>query len=477
MTSVTDIPTNAATADTSAPSPASTVSWAPLLVVLAGTSMTFLDFFIVNVALPSIHNELHAGPDAVQLVVAGYGLSFAVGMISGGRLGDLYGRRRMFTIGLLLFTLTSAACGLAPNAGLLVAARVAQGGAGALMTPQVLAILGAIYTGVHRAKAFAAYGLAMGIAGVLGQLLGGALIEANIGGSGWRGIFLINVPVGLTALALTNRALPESRGHRARLDTMGTVLVTAGLIAVILPLVEGQQHGWPDWTWISLALSPVLLVGFWGHQRRRQAADRSPLIDLALFADRNFGYGSLASLTFSLVPPSLFFLLALYLQQGRGFSPLFSGVIFAAVGAGFFAAVLTAEAMTARLGRQILALGALVVAAGCGLLAALAGSSSSLELAPGLAITGFGIGMVLVPLSAMVLAGVAPEHAGSASGVLSTAQQIGGALGIAVIGVVYYRCLGGATSSDITHAFTICLVVLAGLTVLTAALVQLLRDK
>jgi EmrB/QacA subfamily drug resistance transporter len=460
----------AATRITTEPPPA---RWGPMVVVLAGTFMTFLDFFIVNVALPSIHTELHAGADAVQLVVAGYGLAFAVGMISGGRLGDLYGRRRMFSLGLLLFTLTSAACGLAPTAGTLVAARVAQGAAGALMTPQVLAILGTVYAGAQRAKAFAAYGLAMGIAGVLGQLLGGALIQANIAGSGWRGIFLINVPVGVVALLLS-RHVPESHGHRTRLDITGTALVTTGLVAVVLPLVEGQQHGWPLWTWLSLALSPLLLAGFVGQQLRRRAAGRSPLVDVALFSNRRFSVGSLASLAFSLVPPSFFFVLALYLQQGRGFTPLFSGEVFAAVGVGFFAAMLTAERMTVRLGRQILALGALVVAAGCGSLAVAAGMSSSLALTPGLAIAGFGIGMVLVPLSATVLAGVEPEHAGAASGVLSTAQQVGGALGVATIGVVYYHVVSTGT---IEHAFTVSLLVLAGLTVLTAGLVQLLPGQ
>jgi len=450
------------------------VGWLPLVVVLAGTFMTFLDFFIVNVALPSIQTELHAGQDAVQLVVAGYGLAFAVGMISGGRLGDLYGRRRMFTLGLALFTLTSAACGLAPNAGFLVVARVLQGAAGALMTPQVLAILGSVYGGARRAKAFAAYGLAMGIAGVLGQLLGGALIQADLAGSGWRGIFLINLPVGAVALLLVRRTVPESHGDRAQLDLLGTALVTLSLTAVVLPLVEGQQHGWPTWTWLSLGAAPVLLAGFVAHQRHRRATGRAPLVELNLFRDRTFSVGSLASLTFSVVPPAFFFILALYLQEGRRCTPLFSGAVFIAVGVGFLAAMLTAERMTARLGRQILALGALAVGAGCLLLAETADASSALVLVPGLAVVGFGSGMVLVPLSATVLADVDARHAGAAAGVLSTAQQLGGALGVAVLGVVFYRSLGMAAFS---HAFTVSLYVLAGVTLAAAALIQLLPDR
>jgi EmrB/QacA subfamily drug resistance transporter len=444
--------------------------WAPLLVVLTGTFMTFLDFFIVNVALPSIQGRLHAGPAAIQLVVAGFGLAFAVGMISGGRLGDLYGRRRMFTVGLALFTVTSAACGLAPTAGFLDVARVLQGGAAAMMTPQVLAILGTIYTGPRRAKAFAAYGMTMGIAGVGGQLIGGALIALNPAGAGWRSIFLINVPVGITALALVRRILPESRGERARVDLVGTVLITAALTGIVLPLVEGRQQGWPAWTVLCLAAAPVLLAVFVAHQRARAAGGRAPLVRLALFRDRAFGVGTLTGIAFGAVPASFFFVLALYLQDGRGLSPLVSGVVFSAVGVGFFAAMLTAERMTRRMGRQILAVGAAVVAAGCLLAAWAARAGTALELAPGLVTVGFGIGMVLVPLTATALARIAAEHAGAASGVLTTGQQVGGALGVAVIGVVFFGAVGGG----IAHAFAVSLVVLAVLTVATAALVQLL---
>jgi EmrB/QacA subfamily drug resistance transporter len=441
----------------------------PLLVVLAGTFVTFLDFFIVNVALNSIGTSLHAGPAAVQFVVAGYGLAFAVGLISGGRLGDLYGRRRMFTIGLALFTLTSLACGLAPTAGVLVAARVLQGASGALLTPQVLAILGTVYPGRWRARAFAAYGFAMGIAGVLGQLIGGALISADILGSGWRGIFLINVPVGVVTLLIV-RVVPESRGQRARLDLVGTELMTLALLAIVLPLVEGHEHGWPVWTWVSFAVAPTLLAAFVWYERRRARARRAPLVHLELFRGPAFRVGSLAGLTFGLVPAAFFFVLALYLQQGRGFSPVFSGVVFAAVGAGYFAAMSAATSLAVRMGRQVLAVGAVGVGVGCLLLAQVASSSSSLALTPGLALIGFGIGLVLVPMSSMVLADVDMEHAGAAAGVLSTGQQVGGALGVAVIGVVFFA----AVPSGVTHAFTVSLYVLAGLTLATAALVQAL---
>jgi len=361
--------TSTLTSTTPVETPPPRVGWAPLLVVLTGTFVTFLDFFIVNVALPAIHTDLHAGSAAVSLVVAGYGLTFAIGMITGGRLGDIYGRRRMFALGLALFTLTSAACGLAPNAGVLVAARMLQGAAGALLTPQVLAILGTTYDGERRGRAFAAYGFAMGIAGVLGQLVGGALIRADVAGRGWRTIFLINVPVGLVTLPLVRRVVPESRGAASRLDLAGMFLGCAAVTAVVLPLVEGREHGWPLWTWLSFAAAPVLGAGFVAHQRGRAVAGRAPLVDLTLFRLRTFAVGSLTAMTFSLVPPSLFFVLALYLQQGRGYSALFSGTVFVAVGVGYFAALLVAVPLAARLGHQVLALGALLVAIGCVVLA------------------------------------------------------------------------------------------------------------
>jgi MFS family permease len=324
----------------------------------------------------------------------------------------------------------------------------------------------------------------MGFAGVLGQLLGGAIITASVGGSGWRGIFLINVPVGLTALVLARRVIPEFAGHEVgsstgrgstgRLDLAGTALATAGLAAVVAPLIEGQQYGWPLWTWASLAAAPVLLGGFAVHQRRRAASGRSPLVDPALFRSRSFSAGSLAALAFGLVPASFFFVLALFLQDGLGLSPLLSGEVFAAVGVGYFAAMMLATGLARRLGRQVLALGAAVVAAGALLLAAADGGASWAPLLPGLAVTGFGIGLVLVPLSATVLAGVDPEHAGAAAGVLATAQQVGGAVGVALVGVMFYRSLGAGAFG---HAMTVALILLAGLTAATTALVQLLPHR
>lgn len=222
-----------------------------------------LDFFIVNVALPSIQTRLHASASAIEWVVAGYGLTFAVLLIAAGRLGDRYGRRRVFCVGLALFAVASALCGLAPTASVLVAARLVQGIGGALIAPNVLSIIGVAYPGPARVRAITVYGIVMGLAAATGQLIGGVLIAANLLGLGWRSVFLINVPVCLAALACAPRFVAESRSAQASsLDVRGMALVTAALTALVLPLVEGTQLHWPTWTWASLTLSPVLFALF-----------------------------------------------------------------------------------------------------------------------------------------------------------------------------------------------------------------------
>jgi EmrB/QacA subfamily drug resistance transporter len=438
-----------------------------LLVLLIGTFITTLDFFIVNVAIPATQKDLNAGPAAIQFVVAGFGLALAAGLITGGRLGDLYGRRRMFVLGLGLFTVASLACGLAPAAGFLVGARVAQGAAAALLTPQVLAIINTVYTGEHRARAFNAYGLAMGFGGVFGQLIGGLLIKADVAGLGWRAVFLINVPVGIAAVPAALRLVPESRAAGgARLDVPGTVLVSTGLVLIVLPLVEGRQEGWPLWTWLCLAAAPCVLAGFVAYQRRTDEG----LIDLDLFRRRAFSVGAVIALVGQLAVASFFLVLALYLQQGRGMSPLESGLIFLALGVGYFVSSSQAAQVAARLGRQVVALGALALGLGYGLLAA-GSSGGTAWLIPGLLVAGCGMGLVMAPLPAIALSGIEPRHAASAAGVVSTSLQAGGAIGVAVVGVVFYDVLG---AGHFTSAFVVSLAVMVAFCAASAGLVQLL---
>ncbi|MFE4356228.1 MFS transporter [Kitasatospora sp. NPDC056800] len=420
-----------------------------LPVVLTATFMTALDIFVVNVALPSLQGDLGAGPAAVQWVMAGFSLALAAGLVTAGRLGDRYGRRRVFGLGLALFTLASAACGLAPTAAALVGARVAQGLSAALMGPQVLAILRTAFSGAAQARAFARYGLTMGVGAVFGQLIGGLLIRADLFGLGWRSCFLINLPIGLAALPLVRRSLPESRApQRPGLDPVGVLLVTTALTGLVLPLIQGPQLHWPLWAGLCLGGSLALLAVFAVHQHRATTATTAaatattattPLVDTRLFRDRAFSAGLLAQLAFWLGQGSFFLVLALHLQFGRGLDALGAGLVFTAIGLGYLITSNTTHRVTARLGeRRTIALGGLLMALGLGLLALTANSPGVRWLAPGLFVDGLGMGLVIAPVTSVVLAGVEPRLAGSAAGVVSTVQQVGGALGIALIGLVYY---------------------------------------
>jgi EmrB/QacA subfamily drug resistance transporter len=439
---------------------------AALPVILTGIFMPVLDFFIVNVAIPSTQRDLHASAAAIQWIVAGYGLAYGSGLIAGGRVGDLYGRRQMFALGMILFTVASAACVLAPSAGALVAARILQGAAAALLAPQVLAILRITYQGAALARAIAAYGLSLGLASVFGQLVGGALIEAGLS---WRACFLINVPVGIAALALTRHAVPAtSRMRGARVDLGGMALITLA-VALILPLIEGREQHWPLWTWLSLAAAPVIVSAYAG---RRHAV---PLIDLAVFRDRAFSVGVLATLAFTMGMAGYFLVFALFVQQGRGLDPLQAGLIFTPLGAGYLITSLTGPRLSARYGHRLIAVGGLMRILGLSLILLTVSHVHSVTwLIPALAIDGAGMGLCLAPLAGVVLARVASRHAGLASGVLGTAQQLGGAIGVALIGIVFYGALG---SSGYTHAFQFGVVYVMAVAAAMTVLVQWLPRR
>jgi EmrB/QacA subfamily drug resistance transporter len=455
--------------------PAETTSWAALPVLLIGTFMVVLDFFIVNVALPSMQRDLHAGTGAIEWVVAGFALTSAVFLITAARLGDRIGRRRTFSIGLGVFTLASAACGAAASPTVLVAARLAQGVGAALVMPSVLSIINVTYSGEDLPRALGIYGLVMGLAAACGQLIGGGLIQADIAGSGWRACFLINVPVGIAALALAPRFVPESRSERRpRLDLIGTLLLTAGLTAIVLPLVQGRQHGWPAWTWISFGVAPLLLLGFALHQRGLARRGGEPLLPPAMFRSRSFTAGLLTQLAFWCGQASFFLVLALYLQQGRGLSALDAGLVFTIMAVAYVAASAQAPALVMRYGRRLLAIGALVLASGHGLLLATVAhigvGGSIVELVPGLVLIGAGMGLVLVPLTTTILSSVDTRHAGGASGAVTTMQSVGGALGVAITGVIFFGALHGGYA----HALELSLAELGALLLGVAALTRLL---
>ena len=449
--------------------------WLPLPVILAGTFMVVLDFFIVNVALPSMQSRLHASNGAIEWVVAGYGLTNAVFLISGARLGDRFGRVRVFTAGLALFTLASAGCGLAGSPETLVFSRLLQGCASALLMPNVLSIIGVLYDGADRAKALAAYGMSMGLAAVSGQLIGGILVEANPAGLGWRSCFLINIPIGLLAVAAAPRVIPESRGQAgSSLDLTGTVLATLGLTAIVLPLVDGRAHGWPLWTWLALASAPVLLGAFVLQQRRLAARGGTPLMPPALFASRGVTVGLAAQLLFWSGQASFFLVLSLYLQLGRGLSALHSGLVFTILAVAYLMTSLRAPALTVRHGRRALAAGAGLLAVGHVVLlvtvADVGVGGSVLALAPGLALVGAGMGLGITPLASLIMAAAPVRHLGAISGVLSTMQNVGNAIGVAVVGVLFY----GAVSHGFAGAFQLSVAALAVTLAAVAALTRLL---
>ncbi len=452
--------------------------WSALIVLMVGTFMSVLDFFIVNVALPSIQRGLRAGESSIEWVVAGYAVSTAVLLVTGGRLGDRFGRRRVFALGMAIFVAASAACALASGPAELVAARVVQGVGAALMGPNILSILGVVYTGPARVRAISVFGMVMGLAATSGQLIGGVLIRTDVAGLGWRVIFWINVPLGVAALLAARRMVPESRDERrSRVDLTGVALITACLVAVVLPLVDGRQAGWPVWSWAALAAAVPLALAFAAHQRRKADRGGAPLLDPRVFASRPLRAGLLTQTVFWCQQAAGYLVLGLYLQQGRGLSPLSAGGVFTVLAVGYLVTSFRAPALTVRFGRRVIAAGALTAALGDAALylaTAHSGTGGSVGwLFPGLLLLGAGQGLCITPLTTTVLSHADPATAGSVSGALSTAQQVGNSVGVAVTGVLFFGALG----QGYALAFERSVLQMAALLLAVAALTRLMPSR
>jgi EmrB/QacA subfamily drug resistance transporter len=426
--------------------------WKALAVVLIASFMILLDISIVNVAIPSVQRDLGATFSQIQWVLAGYQLAYAVLLITGGRLGDIFGRKRLFIIGVSGFTVASLICGLAPTPITLIAARVFQGLMAALMYPQVLSVIQVSFPPRERGAAFGVFGAVIGVATISGPLVGGLLIQANIhiGGTDllWRPIFLVNLPIGIGAVVAALIYLRESKAPAApRLDIPGVVLVSIGLFLIAFPLVEGRDAGWPIWAYLMLAGGALLLVAFRRYIRVRAERGGSPLVEPELFGDRGFVVGSAITMVFLAGIPAFFLTFSLFLQIGLGFSALHAGLttlpfsVFSAV------ASTVSIRLAPRIGKRILNYGcvALVVGmVGLWLTVKTIGTGvTSYQMIPALAVCGAGLGLVVAPLINIVLAGIRTGAAGSASGVLTTVQQIGGALGVAVIGIIFFGQVSG----------------------------------
>jgi EmrB/QacA subfamily drug resistance transporter len=423
--------------------------WVALGVILTASILGVLDFFIVNIAIPPIRSDLQASYAQIQLMLAGYGLTYAVFLVTGGRLGDIYGRKRMFMIGVTGFTVASALCGLAPGPGTLIVARIFQGVAGAVMFPQVLSIIQVSFPPRERSIAFGIFGMVMGIGSFAGNVLGGFLIDANLFGLGWRPVFLVNLPVGIVAFLATAYLVHESRSARApRLDPGGVVLATLGLFMFIYPLVEGREAGWPLWAFACLAASVPVLALFILYERRVEARGGAPLVELRLFHDRVFVAGLCAALGFYGGLSMFFLAITLFVQNGLQFSPRATGLTFAPFALGFLTASSLGIKWTRALGSRAINLGAALMILGLIGIVWLARSKGTsirgAELWPLLLLYGTGQGFVMPTLISAILSGIPSSFAGSASGVLTTVQQIALAVGIAIIGTVYF----GITGSD-----------------------------
>ncbi|MFD4529544.1 MFS transporter [Streptomyces sp. NPDC058470] len=422
--------------------------WVVLAVALSAIFMQMLDTTITMVALPSLQSDLGATFAEIQLVVAVYSLAFACALVTGGRLGDIYGRRKIFLIGMLGFTIASALCGAAPSSAFLIGSRVLQGLCSGLMFPQVLSIIQVTFSAKERPKALAMYGASVGLGTVLGPVLGGWLIDMDVLGTDWRAIFYVNLPVGLIALFLGMAKIPESSaGGARRLDVTGATILSAGLFSLILPLVIGREHDWPGWSLVLLALSPLLLAEFFVYENRlSKRADKSPLVPTGLFKERSFTVGLLISVVFFAGIPSFFMTFFMTLQIGFDYTPISAGVV--SLGFALLIAVGSARsaAVVRRLGTKTLAVGTGLLLVGmAGVIGTLHWAGSDLrgyQLIPSLMVAGLGGGFFLAPCTGIILAGIRSREAGSASGMLATVQQVGIAIGIAVAGILFYGLLG-----------------------------------
>jgi EmrB/QacA subfamily drug resistance transporter len=429
--------------------------WLILAVILAAECMDLLDSTIVNVAAPSIHRELHTSSTSLQWIVGGYALSIAVGLMVGGRLGDIFGRRRMFLLGAAGFTIASVLCGISPNTGSLIGFRLLQGALGALMLPQGLGVIREVFPPEEVTNAFAIFGPVIGSAAVFGPIVGGALIKWNLNGWDWRMVFFVNAPLGIAAVIGAWHLLPKTaETKRATLDVTGAGLSILACGALVYPLIQGRELGWPWWTYAMMVASIGVFVLFGLQQRARTRANVDPLLLPSIFSHRGYAGGMLVLLVFFSGMGGLLLTASYFMQAGQGFSPVHTGLALMpmsggmAVGAGLSGAVLGPK-----FGRKVIQAGGIVTVIGWLLVISQvhnAVHTSAVSLIPGLLVAGLGMGLIVAPLFDVVLASVTDEETGSASGVLNSGQQLSGAIGVAVLGSIFFSA---ASHGDFHNAF------------------------
>lgn len=466
-----------ASAASNDPAPAYRWRWLVLAVTVGAAVMDQLDTTVINVAAPTVRADLGGSPAVLQWLSAGYTLPFAALLIIGGRLGDLYGRRRMFLVGLVGFTAASLACAAAAAPALLIAARVVQGGFGAVLIPQGFGIVRSVFSREEMPLAFGAFAPALGLSSVFGPTLAGALIGADVLGTGWRMIFLINVPIGLAALGGALAFVPRHQ-HRTRmqLDLLGVTLVTVAAVLVIYPLVQGPELGWPWWCFAMIASGLTMFAAFIAYER---ATRRAAVIEASLLANRTFTAGLTVAVAFFAAVGGFLFAFGLYLQLGLRFSPLHAGLTALPTSVGILLSATASRWLTPRLGRRLLHAGLLIVTLGLVVLAATTAhfglALTTWNVTPGALLVGLGMGLVFGPLFGVILGAVSDSEVGSASGTLSAVQQLGGVLGVAGITTMYFALAGHAHAT--TTAATTTALAAASAVVVAFGLVFLLPKQ
>jgi EmrB/QacA subfamily drug resistance transporter len=411
--------------------------WYALATVAAAQFLAVADAFIVNVAIPSIRADLHASGAEIQAIIAVYQIAYAALVITGGRLGDIFGRKRIFITGVIGFTMASLWCGMALGAPMLIFARGVQGAAPAMMVPQVLASIHTLFPDAARARAFAIFGVAIGLGAAVGFIAGGWLVALNLAGMGWRSIFGVNVPIGIAIVVAALLVMPAMpRSANTRLDLPGAAVLLAGLLGLIVPLMLGREFGWSWWVWLMMAAGAITLAAFLRLERAIERRGGMPLIDLALLEDRVFTAGMCATFCFFLGNLSFYFVLTLYLQNGLGFSAFDAALTVLPLAFSFVAG--------SRLGGRLIegcAVQALGLASTALLIATVQHPTMPALMLP-LVVFGYGQGMVLAPLFSVVLTNVRHAHAGSGAGILATTQQVANGTGVVLVGAVYFAVQG-----------------------------------
>ena len=445
------------------PSPVTTAprsAWLALVVLLGGAFMSLLDTTIVNVALPTIRTSLDASESTLSWIISGYALAFGLALIPAGRFGDRFGHTWVFVAGLALFTVASVGCGLAQNDLQLIIARVVQGLGGGIFYPAVAAFIQLLFPPMTRGKAFAVLGAAIGVSSALGPLVGGVLIQALGDETGWRWIFAVNLPIGILVLGAAVILLPaEAARRKVSADLIGLVLLSGSLVALLVPLIQGQDEGWPLWTFLSLG-SGVLLLGIFGLWERSVARrGRDALVPPRLFSHPQFTSGTILALVFFAAFTSIFFTISLFWQAGLGHSALEAGLVSVPFAVGNIIGASQSDRLAARLGRSVLAIGVGLLTIGLVwlflvLLLVPTADPTNWTLFGPLLVGGLGSGLFIAPNTRFIVATVERSEAGAASGVIGTMQRIGAAAGIAVIGSVFFGNIGPiAGPADLPGAF------------------------